>query len=724
MTSTKPMLESAISHVNRGFAVFRLSPNSKLPVAGSKWKEESTTNLVTIKRWWAENPNYNIGVDAGKSGIFIIDVDIKNGKHGEQSFDNLDRIWGFPDTLNTITASGGRHHIYKMPDDPLLCSVNGLGDGLDTRGVGGYIVGAGSIINGKEYYFDDTMPFTPSPLPAWISEYLIKHKESKRQTNRNDILAEDKEGDIERAKHWLINDAELAVENYAGDNTTYKVAAKLREFGLSSDTVLDLMAENWNGRCSPPWSIDDLQKKVENAYKYATNAQGADSPHAEFQAIPHIVDYASFAPDFFAPDSIPKRDWIFDDLALAKNVTVLTAPPGVGKSTFTIGIALSKATGKNIMGFNPRGAGNVLLLNNEDDMQELTRRTKATMQHYNITNEDLYEDKATGGSVRSRLMLQSGENRPLMIAQRINNVLKPKDVDDLIATIITRNIKLLIVDPFSETHPANENDNGEIGLVARMYREVAQKSGCAIILVHHDRKPDKADSTGHVGNMYAARGASSLAGVARIMFTFHTMGAKDCKKYGVAEEERRYYVRLDNAKANMTLSGGEPRWFKRIGEILGAVAGDPDSGECVGILKPIELKIMDKNTLFTDRAKKLHGIITEYVMSIGDGENEITFDRKIIREKFFAYLDGKSSKNAPMTPDAKSEALRTNLITLKDNDILDFNKNTITVFPNNPTPHTSPQNDHNGVADTPHVPTPPERGVGEMGEEMEENENA
>lgn len=616
VVSMKTLLEHAILLANKGYYIFPLSPNAKVPIAGIKWREESTTYLPTIKAWWEKNPNYNIGIDTGKSSVYVIDVDVKKGKRGAESFDNLDMLYGFPDTLTAITASGGRHHIYKSPDEPLRntdSDTNGLGGGLDTRGWGGFIVGAGSVIDGKPYYFDEATPMTPSPLPDWINEMLISHRLARKQNNRDDVLTEDKQGDKERAKHWLLNDAELAVENHSGDATTYKVAAKLREFGLSADTVLDLMAENWNGRCSPPWSIDDLQKKVENAYKYATNAQGADSPYAEFQAIPHIVDYASFAPDFFIPDTVAKRDWVFDDLALAKNVTVLTAPPGVGKSTFTIGIAISKATGKNIMGFNPRGAGNVLLLNNEDDMQELTRRTKAICQHYSVTNEDLYENDAMGASARSKLMMQSGENRQLMIAQRANNVLKPKDVDDLIATIITRNIKLLIIDPFSETHPANENDNGEIGLVARMYREVAQKAGCAIILVHHDRKPDKADSTGHVGNMYAARGASSLAGVARIMFTFYTMSEKDCKKYGIAEDEKRYYVRLDNAKANMTLSGGEPRWFKRIGEILGAIAGDPDSGESVGILAPIKLtsKKVAEGSVGFDLVKDIESLVVD-----------------------------------------------------------------------------------------------------------------
>ncbi len=580
-------LEHALRLANMGFCVFPLIPNTK--EAAVKWRDESTDRKETIVKWWTKNPDYNVAIDTGKSGLCVIDVDIKNGKQGEHSFAALDATFGFDDTVIAITASGGRHHIYQCPDPPLDNSVDKLGNGLDIRGWGGYIVGVGSVIDGKEYTFFDNGILKPVPLPAWVSDRLHAHKITNSYADRKLILSEDKPGDIERAKHWLLNNAEVAVEGHGGDNTTFAVAAKLREFGVSLDTCYELMLDHWNSECSPPWDNDDLMKKVTNAYSYSRKPQGAASPHAEFEAIKHVVDYASFAPDFFATGKVPKRNWVFDNLALAKNVTVLTAPPGAGKSTFTLEIALSKATGKKILGFEPHGAGNVLLINNEDDMQELTRRMEAIMQHYGITNEDLYEKDADGGSVRSRLMIQSGENRPLRIAQRTGGGLKPKDMDDLIATLIERKIKLLIVDPFSETHPANENSNEEIGEVSRMYREVAQKADCGLILVHHDRKPSMADSEGHVGNMYSARGASSLAGVARIMFTFHTMSAKDCKKYGIAEEERRYYVRLDNAKANMTLSGGEPRWFKRVGEILGGVKGDPDSGESVGVLVPVKL---------------------------------------------------------------------------------------------------------------------------------------
>jgi hypothetical protein len=82
--------------------------------------------------------------------------------------------------------------------------------------------------------------------------------------------------------------------------------------------------------------------------------------------------------------------------------------------------------------------------------------------------------------------------------------------------------------------------------------------------------------------MHTARGASALVGVARIVETLFTMSPKDSERYRVSEEDRRLYVRLDDARANPTLIRGEPRWFRRRGVVI---ANDDE----VGILTPEEL---------------------------------------------------------------------------------------------------------------------------------------
>ncbi len=155
--------------------------------------------------------------------------------------------------------------------------------------------------------------------------------------------------------------------------------------------------------------------------------------------------------------------------------------------------------------------------------------------------------------------------------------------------LLERNVQLLIVDPFSETHPAPENDNPEILQVSKMYRSVAQRADCGLIIAHHSRKPQGSSSEGHAGNMDSARGASSLVGVARIILTLDGMSEKDGKSFNIPEEDRNRYVRLDVAKANFSLSHGKPKWYRRNSQTIGRTTNDAD-GESVGTLVFTELQ--------------------------------------------------------------------------------------------------------------------------------------
>jgi hypothetical protein len=64
------------------------------------------------------------------------------------------------------------------------------------------------------------------------------------------------------------------------------------------------------------------------------------------------------------------------------------------------------------------------------------------------------------------------------------------------------------------------------------------------------------------------------------------MSERDADKLGVVDDERRLWVRLDDAKANLSLIDGEALWFKRVGVVIPngdevgvLVAGDPGPSE-------------------------------------------------------------------------------------------------------------------------------------------------
>jgi hypothetical protein len=107
----------------------------------------------------------------------------------------------------------------------------------------------------------------------------------------------DKPENVAWAIDFLKFDAEPAVEGKSGDLQTVKIAMGLRDRGISPQLAAELMIEHYNERCTPPWDGEELRRKVENGYNYASQSQvGGKTAEADF------------ADDAFDSESI-KTEW-------------------------------------------------------------------------------------------------------------------------------------------------------------------------------------------------------------------------------------------------------------------------------------------------------------------------------------------------------------------------------------------------------------------------------
>jgi hypothetical protein len=282
----------------------------------------------------------------------------------------------------------------------------------------------------------------------------------------------------------------------------------------------------------------------------------------------------------------------------------MIAPPGVGKSTLGIEQAVAIVTGRPITGQEVHEQTKVWIYNNEDDADELKRRLAAVLQHWDIQLDE----------VRGRLALNSGADRPLLVAKvdRAGTVIRMPDVD-CIEHIRAHRIGVFIVDPFVETHEVTENSNEQIKAVAVMFREIARAGNCAVMLVHHTAKPPQGSSDGHAGNLNTSRGASALAGVARIVQTLFSMSARDAEQHGVDDDERHLFVRLDDAKANLGLVSGRARWFRRLGVTIA-------NGDEVGVLVPDQLEQVEADSVGNDVQDLHRTIVAALLAQVPEGE--------------------------------------------------------------------------------------------------------
>jgi hypothetical protein len=259
----------------KGFAIFRVNFNEKTPFS-SGWQKEAKPDATP---WINENANYNIGILCG-GWLLVVDIDMKD-QDGEKAWKKLCKKLGIKESLFQIrTPSGGRHLYYIIPDGLIVPnSASKIAPGVDIRCTGGYVVGPGSVINGVAY---EVINVGAEMLPAPQALIDVCGKGKKRDDKHDVPVGElDTQVNIDRAEENL-KFAPVSVEGAGGDHNAFAVAARVREMGISEGRCLDLMMGHWNNRCVPPWSGEELEVKVRNAYSYATSRIGADTPEAQF----------------------------------------------------------------------------------------------------------------------------------------------------------------------------------------------------------------------------------------------------------------------------------------------------------------------------------------------------------------------------------------------------------------------------------------------------------
>ena len=186
----KRLMAAALALTQQGFFVFPLRPGEKRPLAHFRhWEQRATRDPDLVYRWWLEAP-YNIGVATGPSQMLVVDCDTARGqtpppqwstaRGGLDVFRQLAAEAGasLPHTMAVRTPSGGVHLYFQAPQDyQLRNSAGRLGWHIDTRGVGGYIIGPGSVCSGRFYVVVDRAPV--APLPPWITERLVPRQRSR-----------------------------------------------------------------------------------------------------------------------------------------------------------------------------------------------------------------------------------------------------------------------------------------------------------------------------------------------------------------------------------------------------------------------------------------------------------------------------------------------------------------------------------------------------------------
>lgn len=200
-----------------GFFVFPVhhneEDNTKKPLT-KNGHLDATQDPGLIQDWWEKWPSAKVGVEAGRSGINVLDVDTKNGKDG---WDSLAESWReIPDTFSYETGTGGSHLVYRAPDGIVLNgTANYLGmEGVDRRAGSSWVLWVGEVPSPGEL----------TPAPDWLNEQVTVRQKSEYS------------GTLSEWVKGLVSGEPNAVVRKAWERTTKRFEERGNDFSHSDMT--------------------------------------------------------------------------------------------------------------------------------------------------------------------------------------------------------------------------------------------------------------------------------------------------------------------------------------------------------------------------------------------------------------------------------------------------------------------------------------------------------
>lgn len=189
-------LEFGLAFARAGIRVFPCRKNDKSPLV--KWQAEASADEAKIRAWAKQYPACNWATSPDWQGLGVVDLD---GPKGIASWTSLCTGHQAPPTRTTLTPSGGQHlwFIGSLPP-----SQKRLGAGIDTRGVGSYVLLPGSHVivppgekpdfpDGYEGDYQWANDCDYADLPEWIPVAFAR-------TERNASTAKGEPVSIEHLK--------------------------------------------------------------------------------------------------------------------------------------------------------------------------------------------------------------------------------------------------------------------------------------------------------------------------------------------------------------------------------------------------------------------------------------------------------------------------------------------------------------------------------------------
>ncbi len=547
--------EAALTFALGGWYVLPVRPGSKRPgtVVGDDWPAKSSRDPDQIRRWWGQNPNYGIALHVGRSGAVAFDLDIETLVIIADA--------GLPEVAEALQSAGGingtrpegdrGHYLFLVPEGQQFSNSAGeFGRFGEVRGENGVIIVAptphpDAETKGGEYRQIRTGTLTP--LPDVLRDCLSEAQDSV------DPLFDDELEDFldthdaafgcgrDGCRHSIkgpVEKFQSKVTEGASRHNTMCFDALPWAFReaiagcYSARSAFNTLREVWNDATAGEHRANEFYRVAKQAAAWADNDPGQihddEGPRDDGPRLWSATDLKpSASPSWLAKDRLPRSA-----------VSLLVGDEGIGKSLLWVWIAAAITTGKPQpeFGIPARDPGRVIVVATEDDWCT-TVRPRLEAAHADLKHVSVIctEPDGSGAPTFPRDVPLIGQADPTPA--------------------------LVVVDAWLDTVPPGLKirDPQDARKALHPFKEVAQTSDAAVLLITHTNRDKSADARDRYGI------TSELRKKARMTL------------YAQADAEGRLIVGPEKSNASRPLTASkfviEPvQWFTPTDENDGTVA--------------------------------------------------------------------------------------------------------------------------------------------------------
>jgi RecA-family ATPase len=477
----------------------------KVPLAEmAGWKDLATSDQNIITEWsrlYAHKIKLWMLPTGPSNNILVLDVDVK-----DNGYESLKK-YHIPLTLSQVTKSGGKHFIYKYPNDGKVYGNRVKFDaGLDVRGEGGYIA----------YYGVDNTPIAEAP--QWLLDQAITEK--KELVNPEDMVKISYPIVLEILNSACenIRNAPEGESNNVLNVEAYRVGQLIPSGSIAQETAYNALFtaakargkveyeakatinSGLNGGSKTPLTnpFGSLPPTLQIPEMVATIA-GRWTP--QFFSRHHLTDYSKLRkPQLF-------KDWSTEDIAIT------IADGGTGKTTLKLYEAICLALGESFLGFECKQPGRTLFITGEDSDLKLGATLGMMLKQMGLM-DGAPENEAKVRKVLDSILIKKDVDLRLVTKTKEGYITPSQDaLKSLMEAIEDLRPRMIVFDPIASFWGRESDLNDMTIAVAKFMGVLVERSNACVEAINH---MGKQSSNTKDMSQFAGRGGTGLPSHARV----------------------------------------------------------------------------------------------------------------------------------------------------------------------------------------------------------------